>query len=235
MEANTKKSENDDESPLKFADIKFKVEPDIVGSASCRVCLEELINLRQPLTTLYHNGLSYEEIYRKCTGLNLHIDDPDYPMMICERCDEELLICYTFVKKCTDTEERLGVIFKPKSRIDFESMSQPKNEEVLVQNLDVVEESPVISQQRTTCQPKIKKVAEETCAITKELAEPKKVVKRMEMEIELLTEGDLDEQINKQLQQIPTSIGVDDPVMKSDKKIKVVCSICGKMVNKCSE
>lgn len=73
----------------------------------CRVCLknEEDINTEfKSMDTSRLKHQTYTEIYEICTKYKIENDVYNFPIRICEECEEELLQCYTFIQKCVTAE-----------------------------------------------------------------------------------------------------------------------------------
>jgi hypothetical protein len=171
----------------------------IINSENCRVCLNEPTKGCKNLVSTFYDGLCYQEIYTKCTGRKFLISHMDYPMRICATCETELLTCYEFLQICSNTDAVLEKMHKTEA-----AENEPAEPEIEL-------EPPI-----------------EECLEV--IYGPDTTLKECDgSDLELLTEADLDDQINQQLETITTTRGT------KSQEATVICHICGEMEKKSSK
>lgn len=77
--------------------------------ATCRICLSDLSLIPDPvqyvsLQSRFHLDVSYQEIFKDCTGFELEAAEPQ---IICCQCAEKLLVAHELRVKCTETQKIL--------------------------------------------------------------------------------------------------------------------------------
>ncbi|XP_055713760.1 zinc finger protein 708-like [Phlebotomus papatasi] len=78
---------------------------DANSNSVCRLCLRSKKHLQSIVDGAFE-AVSYLDVYSECVGRTLE-DFPEYPMKMCRKCENEMLIAYQFRLKCLDTEEKL--------------------------------------------------------------------------------------------------------------------------------
>lgn len=106
-------------------------------NSSCRICLNDKIEVNSSSNLYLSKSRSYQEIYFKCTGIEF-CDDAEISCWICDDCEKTLLEFNNFREKCFDSVVYLKKICEQKSEEPLET--QELNEDELVNKTEKLED-----------------------------------------------------------------------------------------------